>query len=70
MMEDALKGIRILEVGTMTPGKFTGFLLTGWGAKSLRIERPSGPQDPAIGDEDHTQPGETVDRAQFTGAEG
>jgi crotonobetainyl-CoA:carnitine CoA-transferase CaiB-like acyl-CoA transferase len=54
MMEDALKGIRILEVGTMTPGKFTGFLLTGWGAKSLRIERPSGPQDPAIGDEDLT----------------
>ena len=54
MMEDALKGIKTLEVGTMTPGKFTGFLLAGWGAESLRIERPSGPQEPVIGDEDLT----------------
>ena len=54
MMEDALKGIKILEVGTMTPGKFTGFLLAGWGAESLRVERPDGPQDMAIDDEDLT----------------
>ena len=53
-MEDALRGIKILEVGTMTPGKFTGFLLAGWGAESLRIERPSGRQEPVIGDEDLT----------------
>jgi len=51
-MRDALKGITILEVGTMTPGKFAGFLLAGWGASSIRIERTNtaGP----ISDEDLT----------------
>lgn len=39
-MRDALNGITLLEVGTMTPGKFAGFLLTAWGAASVRVERP------------------------------
>lgn len=39
-MKDALDGITILEVGVMTPGKYCGFLLTGWGARSIRVERP------------------------------
>ena len=38
-MLDALQGVNILEVGAMTPGKYCGFLMTGWGAKSIRIER-------------------------------
>lgn len=38
-MQDALRGITVLEVGVMTPGKYCGFLMTGWGAKSIRIER-------------------------------
>ena len=42
-MQDALKGITILEVGVMTPGKFCGFLMTGWGARSIRIEREGFP---------------------------
>lgn len=51
-MQDALKGITILEVGTMTPGKFAGFLMAGWGAASIRVERPTSETD--IGDEDLT----------------
>ena len=39
-MREALKGVNVLEVGTMTPGKYTGYLLCGWGAESLRVERP------------------------------
>ena len=42
-MQDALKGITILEVGVMTPGKYCGFLMTGWGATSIRIEREGFP---------------------------
>ena len=38
-MHGALKGITILEVGVMTPGQYCGFLMTGWGAASIRIER-------------------------------
>ncbi|MDP6832272.1 MAG: CoA transferase [Alphaproteobacteria bacterium] len=38
-MHDALKGITVLEVGVMTPGKYCGFLMTGWGATSIRVER-------------------------------
>jgi crotonobetainyl-CoA:carnitine CoA-transferase CaiB-like acyl-CoA transferase len=49
-MQDALKGITILEVGVMTPGKYCGFLLTGWGAKSIRIERAAAPD--GISEED------------------
>jgi crotonobetainyl-CoA:carnitine CoA-transferase CaiB-like acyl-CoA transferase len=53
-MHDALKGIAVLEVGTMTPGKFAGFLMVGWGASSLRIERPDAGGGPTISDEDLT----------------
>lgn len=49
-MENALKGVTILEVGVLTPGKYCGFLLTGWGAKSIRVERPG--QDGALSNED------------------
>jgi len=40
----------------MTPGKFAGFLMTGWGATSLRVERagPPAADNPAISDEDLT----------------
>ncbi len=38
-MRDALKGITVLEVGVMTPGKYCGFLMAGWGATSIRVER-------------------------------
>lgn len=39
-MREALDGVRVLEVGTMTPGKYAGYLLCGWGARSIRVERP------------------------------
>jgi crotonobetainyl-CoA:carnitine CoA-transferase CaiB-like acyl-CoA transferase len=39
-MENALKGVTVLEVGVMTPGKYCGFLLSGWGVESIRVERP------------------------------
>ena len=39
-MHDALSGVSILEVGTMTPGKYAGYLMCGWGARAIRIERP------------------------------
>ncbi len=39
-MKHALDGVSVLEVGVMTPGKFCGFLMCGWGAQSLRVERP------------------------------
>ncbi len=50
-MKDCFSGIEVLEIGVMTPGKFAGFLLVGWGARSLRIERPSGGPD-TISNED------------------
>jgi crotonobetainyl-CoA:carnitine CoA-transferase CaiB-like acyl-CoA transferase len=43
-MQDALKDIHVLEVGVMTPGKYCGFLLTGWGAVTTRIERDALPE--------------------------
>ena len=49
-MHQALRDISVLEVGVMTPGKFCGFLLSGWGATSLRIERPG--QNGALSTED------------------
>jgi len=39
-MNHALDGVTVLEVGVMTPGKFCGFLMGGWGAESIRVERP------------------------------
>ncbi|MBT5881461.1 MAG: CoA transferase [Rhodospirillaceae bacterium] len=50
-MKDSLTGIEVLEIGVMTPGKFTGSLLVGWGARSLRVERP-GSGSGTITDED------------------
>lgn len=39
-----LKGVRILDVGTLTPGKYCTFLLAELGAEVIRVERPlSGP---------------------------
>lgn len=35
-----LDGIRVLDLGTMTPGKYCSYLLTALGAATLRIERP------------------------------
>jgi crotonobetainyl-CoA:carnitine CoA-transferase CaiB-like acyl-CoA transferase len=49
-MFDALRGVTVLEVGAMTPGKYCGFLMVGWGAQSIRIERAAG--DGGISNED------------------
>ena len=50
-MKDSLTGIEVLEIGVMTPGKFAGFLLTEWGARSIRVERP-GTHSDTVTDED------------------
>jgi crotonobetainyl-CoA:carnitine CoA-transferase CaiB-like acyl-CoA transferase len=42
-MKGSLVGIRILDVGTLTPGKYCGLLLADAGAEVLRIERPTAP---------------------------
>ncbi len=49
-MENALKGVTVLEVGVMTPGKYCGFLLSGWGAESIRVERPGQESEPSTED--------------------
>ena len=49
-MFDSLRGVSILEVGAMTPGKYCGFLMVDWGARSMRIERTGG--DGGISNED------------------
>ncbi len=51
-MHQALHDITVLEVGVMTPGKYCGFLLTGWGARSIRIERAAAGADEGISEED------------------
>lgn len=50
-MKDSLAGVEILEIGVLTPGKFAGHLMVGWGARSLRVERPVS-EVAAISDED------------------
>ncbi len=50
-MNAALDGIRILDVGTLTPGKYCTYLLADLGAEVVRVERPV--QDPGpVDDED------------------
>ena len=49
-MFDNLRGVSILEVGAMTPGKYCGVLMVDWGARSMRIERTGG--DGGISNED------------------
>lgn len=50
-MAAPLQGISVLDVGTLTPGKYCTFLLADMGARVLRIERP--PSVPgSITDED------------------
>ncbi len=34
-------GVQVLDVGTMTPGKYCTFLLADMGASVLRVERPA-----------------------------
>jgi len=46
-----LEGIKVLDLGTMTPGKYCTFLLGDLGAEVIRVERPTGPSA-AISDED------------------
>jgi alpha-methylacyl-CoA racemase len=48
-----LEGVRILDVGTATPGKYCGLLLAEAGADVIRIERPIRATDqPSISSED------------------
>lgn len=41
-MTSLMDGVRVLDVGTMTPGKYCTFLLADMGASVLRVERPAG----------------------------
>lgn len=48
-----LAGIKVLDLGTMTPGKYCTFILADLGAEVIRVERPVSPPI-SIDDEDLT----------------
>jgi len=50
-MNRPLEGIKILDVGTLTPGKYCTYLLSDLGADVMRVERPVSKQR-AVDDED------------------
>ena len=50
-MEKLLAGLKLLDVGTMTPGKYCSYLLADLGADVVRIERPTSDPGP-VDDED------------------
>ena len=54
-MTHPLKGIRVLDVGTLTPGKYCTFILGDLGAEVIRVERPLPPgttESDRLSDED------------------
>lgn len=50
-MNKPLAGLAVLDMGTMTPGKYCSYLLADLGAEVLRIERPTAKPGP-VDDED------------------
>lgn len=46
-----LEGISVVDVGTLTPGKYCSYLLADLGANVIRVERPSAESGP-VDDED------------------
>ena len=42
-----LDGLRVVDVGTLTPGKYCSFLLAQLGAEVIRVERPQPAGPPA-----------------------
>ena len=50
-MNRPLDGMRVLDVGTLTPGKYCTYLLANLGADVIRVERPTAASRP-VDDED------------------